>query len=271
MSVAAAPLAQEIMVPAESALAVSAWVRLVPAILGQVPMSAGSLVRLDQPRHRPNREAHIPMIQLLRAIGDPALPPAVPRLAYGVWSVTAATMIRGIALTSGCHGFRDHRSEFPRFGERRGLGSFARRLRWRHRGRLSSGRVPCGGCLRFRAWQQRARCRRAIPNVVGARAPDASDPAPASSVKRAAASWATEPLRLTPIVSPLKVTAAPQAPATRFGQRNSRSEMRNTSKPGAIAFPVCSCAWPNRRCHKSISASVAPRICRLDGSPSHTG
>jgi hypothetical protein len=40
------------------------------------------------------------MIQLLRAIGDPALPPAVPRLAYGVWSVTAATMIRGIALTS---------------------------------------------------------------------------------------------------------------------------------------------------------------------------
>src|SRR6516165_1808781 len=119
----------------------------------------------------------------------------------------------------GCHGFRDHRSEFPRFGERRGLRSFARRLRWRHRGRLSSGRVPCGGCLRFRAWQQRARCRRAIPNVVGARAPDASDPAPASSVKRAAASWATEPLRLTPIVSPLKVTAAPQAPATRFGQR----------------------------------------------------
>ena len=105
MSVAAAPLAQEIMVPAESALAVSALavsarVRLVPASLGQVPMSAGSLVRLDQPRHRPNREAHIPMIQLLRAIGDPALPPAVPRLAYGVWSVTAATMIRGIALTS---------------------------------------------------------------------------------------------------------------------------------------------------------------------------
>ena len=100
MSVAAAPLAQEIMVPAESALAVSARVCLAPAILGQVPMSAGSLVRLDQPRHRPNREAHIPMIQLLRAIGDPALPPAVPRLAYGVWSVTAATMIRGIALTS---------------------------------------------------------------------------------------------------------------------------------------------------------------------------
>ena len=101
MSVAAAPLAQEIMVPAESALAVSAlavsaWVRLVPAILGQVPMSAGPLVRLDQPRHRPNREAHIPMIHLLRAVGDPALSPAVPRAAYGVWSVTAAMMIRGM-------------------------------------------------------------------------------------------------------------------------------------------------------------------------------
>ena len=91
---AAAPLAQEIMVPAESALAVSAWVRLVPAILGQVPMSAGPLVRLDQPRHRPNREAHIPMIHLLRAVGDPALPAG--GAAYGVWSDTAATMIRGM-------------------------------------------------------------------------------------------------------------------------------------------------------------------------------
>ena len=99
MSVAAAPLAQEIMVPAESALAVSALavsarVRLVPASLGQVPMSAGSLVRLDQPRHRPNREAHIPMIHLLRAVGDPALPAG--GAAYGVWSDTAATMIRGM-------------------------------------------------------------------------------------------------------------------------------------------------------------------------------
>ena len=91
---AAAPLAQEIMVPAESALAVSARVCLAPAILGQVPMSAGPLVRLDQPRHRPNREAHIPMIHLLRAVGDPALPAG--GAAYGVWSDTAATMIRGM-------------------------------------------------------------------------------------------------------------------------------------------------------------------------------
>jgi len=42
------------------------------------------------------------------------------RAAYDVWPVTAATMIRGIALTSGCHGSRDHRSEFRRPGERRG-------------------------------------------------------------------------------------------------------------------------------------------------------
>jgi len=126
----------------------------------------------------------------------------------------------------GCHGFRDHRSEFPRFGERRGLRSFARRLRWRHRGRLSSGRVPCGGCLRFRAWQQRARCRIAISNVVhpqSTRRQRPGDPAPASGIKRAAASWATEPLRLTPIVSPFKATAAPQAAATRFGHQARRS------------------------------------------------
>jgi hypothetical protein len=36
------------------------------------------------------------MIHLLRAVGDPALSPAVPRAAYSVWSVTAATMIRGM-------------------------------------------------------------------------------------------------------------------------------------------------------------------------------
>ena len=35
-----------------------------------------------------------PMIHLLRAVGDPALPAG--GAAYGVWSDTAATMIRGM-------------------------------------------------------------------------------------------------------------------------------------------------------------------------------
>jgi hypothetical protein len=45
------------------------------------------------------------------------------------------------------------------------------------------------------------------------------DPSPAGGVKRAAASWATEPLRLIPIVSPPKATATPQGAAIRFGGR----------------------------------------------------
>jgi len=142
MSVAAAPLAQEIMVPAESALAVSAWVRLVPAILGQVPMSAGSLVRLDQPRHRPNREAHIPYDppaagcrrsgfiaggaagSLQRVVGHRC--DDDPRHALTSVAVTASATI---ALNSGVSVKGEDSA------------AFARRLRWRHRGRLSN-RVP---------------------------------------------------------------------------------------------------------------------------------
>ena len=44
----------------------------------------------------------------------------------------------------GCHGFRDDLSEFPRFGEQRGLGSIAGPLQWHHRGRLP-GRVSRSG------------------------------------------------------------------------------------------------------------------------------
>ena len=145
MSVAAAPLAQEIMVPAESALAVSALavsarVRLVPASLGQVPMSAGSLVRLDQPRHRPNREAHIPYdppaagcrrsgstrrrCRLRRVVGYRC--DDDPRHALTSVAVTASATI---ALNSGVSVKGEDSA------------AFARRLRWRHRGRLSN-RVP---------------------------------------------------------------------------------------------------------------------------------
>src|SRR6516162_3674882 len=82
---------------------------------------------------------------------------------------------------------------------------------------VATARAGLGG--RFRAWQQRARCRRAIPKVAhgqSTRRQRPRDPAPASGVERAAADWATEPLRLTPIVSPLKATTAPQAAVTRF-------------------------------------------------------